>query len=113
MTRFWALLSTPWLACGLACSSEDAGAQHPSQSVQCLAQPGPGARLVELRPQQRDQRVARTVSGWVNSCQIGQQRETLGLVENGTHGSAVFRRERQPAEHAQLDHEEGTVQVRG
>src|SRR6185437_1956438 len=96
----------------VAARAEHVGAQRPAQLVDRVAKRATGAELVELRPEDRKDRVAADKTR-ASEREVGQQRKTLWLGDDAVERVAVFSFEMLGPEQVQADHEPLVTRPRG
>ena len=93
----------------VAAADHDLGADLRPQEVERAAERGARVLLVELRPEQGEQRVAAVKPPWRGHGEVGQQPEPLRLLEDRAQLAAVRVPEVQYAERVKADHEAGGI----
>ena len=79
-------------------------AERAPEHVECLAQCGTGVLLVQLRPEQREQRVAAVEAARGGGGEIGEQREAPRSGEEALDLATLGVGEVQSPEQPELDH---------
>ena len=80
------------------------GAEGAPEHMECLAQSAAGVLLVEVRPEQREQRVTPVEAPRQGRGQIGEQREASGPREQALDFASLGVGEVQSPEQPELDH---------
>ena len=88
----------------VAPAGEDLGPERAAQEMERAAEGGAGVSLVEIGPEEGEERVAPVEPAGRVGGEVGEEAEPLRLLEHGPHLPAFRGPEVQHAESVQLDH---------